>query len=125
MKLRLVGTVLLVCVALVGFTLFVPGTARAQTGDECPLVPTISSLTACVQQASETGNIDNQGVANSLLIKLDAAQTAFDRGQSAVAIHQLKAFIHEVRAQAGKHIDAAHAEHMVMHARAVIQVLEH
>ena len=124
MKLRLVGMVLVVCVALVGFTLYVPGPARAQTSDECPLVPTISSLIACVQQAAETGNIDNQGVANSLLVKLDAAQAAFDQGQSSVAIHQLEAFIHEVQAQAGKHIAQMHAEHMVMHAQMVIQALK-
>jgi len=124
MKLRLVGMALVVCVALVGFTLLVSGTARAQTADECPLVPTISSLEACVQHAAETGDIDNQGVANSLLATLDAAQAAFERGQNAVAIYQLEAFIHEVQAQTGKHINAAHADHMVMHAQAVIQALE-
>jgi len=123
MKLRLVGMALVVCVALVGFTLLVSGTVRAQAGDECPLVPTITSLIACVQHAAETGDIDNQGVANSLLVKLDAAQAAFERGQSSVAIHQLEAFIHEVQAQAGKHIDATHAEHMIMHAQAVIDAL--
>jgi len=62
-------------------------------------------------------------VANSLLAKLDAAQAAVDRGQTSVAINKLQAFINEVQAQAGKHIDSMHAQHMVMHAQLVIQAL--
>ncbi len=61
---------------------------------------------------------------NSLLAKLDAAQAAEDRGQTGTAINLLGAFIHEVQAQAGKHIEATHAEHMVMHAQMVIQALK-
>ena len=87
--------------------------------------PTISALHDCVAHATEMGHIDNQGVAHSLLAKLDSAQAALDRNQPQVAVDKLTAFIHEVEAQAGKHIDAAHAAHMIMHAQAVIDNLRH
>lgn len=90
----------------------------------CPhSAPTLTDLRACVVHAAEIGHIDNAGVAHSLLAKLDAAQAAVERGQNAVAIHQLEAFIHEVEAQSGKHIDAEHAAHMIDHARMVIDAL--
>ncbi len=125
MKLRLVALALTMCVALVGVGLLAPGTARAQTNDDCDHAPTISSLRTCVQHAAEQGFIDNQGVTNSLLAKLDAAQAAQNRGQTSEAINQLNAFIHEVQAQAGKHINPMPAQHLVMHAQMVIHALQH
>ncbi len=44
----------------------------------------------------------NNGVANSLCVKLDAASSAVSRGKSKVAANDLKAFDNEVAAQAGK-----------------------
>ena len=121
MKLRFVALALVMFVALVGVGLLALGTAHAQTSDECVHAPTISSLRTCVQLV---GFIDNQGVTNSLLAKLDAAQAALDRSQTGTAINLLNAFIHEVQAQAGKHIEQMHAEHLVMHAQIVIQALK-
>jgi hypothetical protein len=118
-----VAVVLFALVAFIGFNLLTTGTARAQTADDCALTPTIASLTTCVEHAASQGIIDNQGVTKSLLAKLGAAQAAFDRGQTSVAINDLQAFIHEVQAQAGKHIVQEHAQHMVMHAQLVIQAL--
>ncbi len=115
---------LVALLAFVGFNLLTSGIARAQTNDDCVHAPTIASLEACVEQCAEQGFINNQGVTTSLLAKLDAAQAALDQGQTSVAIHQLDAFIQEVQAQAGKHIEATHAQHMVMHAQMVIQALE-
>lgn len=109
--------------AFIGFGLLTPGMARAQTTDECVGAPTIESLQMCVEHAASQGFINNQGVTNSLLAKLDAAQAAQDSGQMKTAINLLGAFIHEVQAQAGKHIDQTHAQHMVMHAQMVIQAL--
>ena len=123
-RLVIVGIALFALVAFVGFNLLNPGTARAQTTDECALTPTIASLATCVEHAASQGIITSQGVANSLLAKLDAAQSALDRGQTSAAINNLQAFINEVQAQAGKHIDAMHAQHMVMHAQLVIQALK-
>src|SRR6266700_2491096 len=122
-RLIVITVVLFALVAFVGFNLLTPGTAGAQTTDECPLTPTIASLTTCVEHAASQGLITSQGVANSLLAELNAAQAALDRGQTSVAINELQAFIHEVQAQAGKHIDPMHAQHMVMHAQLVIQAL--
>jgi hypothetical protein len=95
---------------------------------DCPggMQPTVQSLRACVQHAADMGMIDSAGVAQSLLAKLDAAQAALDGGGAhaeGTAVNLLEAFISAVRAQSGKHIDAAHAEHMVMHARMVIDAL--
>ena len=117
-----VAVALFALVAFIGFNLLTPGTARAQTTDDCALTPpTIASLTTCVEHCASQGIITSQGVANSLLAELNAAQAALDRGQTSVAIKELQAFIHEVQAQAGVHIDAMHAQHMVMHAQMVIQ----
>lgn len=85
---------------------------------------TVESLHHCVHHALEMGHITNAGVANALQAKLDGAQAALDRGQPDVAINQLNAFVNQVQAQAGVHIDPMHAEHMVMHARMVIAALE-
>ena len=91
----------------------------------CPngMEPTIAALEECVMHARAVGHIDNAGVANSLLSKLDAAQRAQDSARESAAISLLEAFIHAVDAQAGIHIDAMHAQHMVMHAEAVIATL--
>jgi hypothetical protein len=97
----------------------------AQAQQMCPggMMPTIASLEDCVTHCLNMGHIDNAGIANSLLAKLNAAQAAEDRGQTSVAISILEAFINEVTAEAGKHIDTMHADHMVMHAEAVIAAL--
>ena len=84
---------------------------------------TIASLHDCVMHAYDMGHITNNGAANSLLAKLDAAQAALDRGQPGVAVSLLHAFIDEVNAQAGKLIVADHAIHLVEHAGNVIKAL--
>ena len=123
MKRRLLVLALVTITALAGFSLIATGTARAQTADDCALTPTIAALTSCVEHAASQGLITSQGVTNSLLVKLNSAQAAQDRGQTSVAINDLQAFINEVQAQAGKHIDAMHAQHMVLHAQLVIKAL--
>lgn len=98
----------------------------ASNSMECPHPePTISALQDCVSHAAEMGHIDNQGITNSLLAKLTGAQSALERGQARVAVAKLEAFIHEVEAQAGKHIDVMHADHMKMHAQEVIHALRY
>lgn len=93
----------------------------------CAMDPTVASLEQCVEHAAEMGAIDNAGVANSLLAKLNTAQAFVARNNpngTWTAINVLGAFIGEVRAQAGKHIEAQHAEHMAMHAQMVIDALQ-
>jgi hypothetical protein len=96
---------------------------RAQMDCPHPMDATVQALKDCVQHAADMGMIDNSGVAGSLLSKLDAAQAAVDHNAPATAVNILRAFTLEVQAQAGKHIDASHAEHMVMHAQMVIDAL--
>lgn len=112
-----------VAIAFLIFGLVGASPAKAQAGEACPSDATVQSLQTCVQHAADQGFIDNQGVANSLLAKLRAAQNAVDRNQTDVASNQLQAFIEEVRAQAGIHIEQMHADHMISHAQVVIQAL--
>jgi len=113
----------LVVLAVLTLGLFGPRPAAATGMDLCNET-TIQSLHHCVMHAYEMGHITSSGVVTSLLAKLDAAQQALDRGQPTTAIHQLQAFIREVRAQAGQHIDAEHAGHMYEHAEMVISALQ-
>jgi predicted negative regulator of RcsB-dependent stress response len=76
-----------------------------------------------VYHALEAGHIDSQGIARSLLAKLDAAQAALDQGQTSTALNQLNAVIREVEAQSAKHINAEHAGHLVEHAQNVVGAL--
>lgn len=115
--------VTLVILGLVAAGMASAQTVSAQPMDACPHEATIQALRACVQHAADHGHIDNAGVARSLLAKLDAAQAALDRGQTAVAVTVLKAADRQVRAQAGKHIDAEHAVHLRTHLGHVIAAL--
>jgi len=124
MKRWLVVVVLLALGAFVGLNLLTPGTASAQAVDGCVHTATIDSLEACVEHAAVQGLINNQGVTHSLLAKLDAAEEALEHGHTKAAIHQLEAFLHEVYAQSGKHIDPEHAMGLEMHAQLVIQALK-
>lgn len=118
MKVKYIGVVLLI------LGLSTVGAARAQAMEACPHDATVQSLQACVQHAQSQGLIDNAGIARSLRAKLDAAQAAQARGQLPVAINTLEAFVHELDAQAGKHVQAEHATHLRMHAEMVIQALK-
>lgn len=114
---------LLVILTLVTLSLTAVQPVLAQSGDDCTHGTTIASLQNCVQHAAHEGHIDNPGVTQSLLAKLETAQAAADRGQPAAAINTLQAFIQEVQAQAGKHIVPEHAGHLVGHTQVVIQTL--
>jgi pimeloyl-ACP methyl ester carboxylesterase len=60
---------------------------------------TIQSTIADTQRAYDEGWIDNRGILNSLLHKLENAQRALDRGNVRVAINMLEAYINELEAQ--------------------------
>lgn len=125
-KLRLVAVVFVALVAFVGFNLTASATAHAQTTgmDGCVHQPTIDTLEACVDHASDQGFINNRWVTWSLLAKLDSAENALRHERTARAINKLNAFISEVRAQSGTSIVPMHAMHLVMHAQLVIHALE-
>ena len=94
--------------------------AHAQDMGSGSCEPTIASLRMCVACCIDMGHIDDPGVGDSLLAKLDVAQHALDRGSPRVAVLLLTAFTYEVQAQAGKHVDADAASHLLMHAQMVI-----
>lgn len=123
-RLRAVLVSTSIAFAFLIFSLVVKSPARAQASEARPLDATVQSPQICGQHATDQGFIDNQGVANSLLAKLWAAQNAVDRNQTDVASNQLEAFIEEVRAQAGIPIEQMRADHMISHAQVVaIQAL--
>lgn len=64
--------------------------------------------------------IRNQGLANSLMSKLNAAASARDRGNCQTAADNYGAFIHELQAQLGKGIDAGAAQIMIADAQYLI-----
>jgi hypothetical protein len=74
---------------------------------------TFDQLATLVRQYHQDGLIDNQGLSNSLISKLENAQAALRRGQPNVAKNVLRAFINEVQAQSGKHINAIAADALI------------
>jgi FIMAH domain-containing protein len=124
---KLVRAAVIATFAVVGMlvTVAVPTqTARAASMDTCVHAPTIASLHDCVVVMTAQGVITNQGIANSMLAQVDAAQAALNRGQSGVAVNILQAFTREVSAQAGISILQPHADDLISHAELVIQSLE-
>jgi uncharacterized repeat protein (TIGR02543 family) len=73
----------------------------------------IQELIEEVEQYKDSRDIDNNGIANSLIVKLEAANAQLESGNTKAAGNILNAFINHVEAQHGKknkHIteDAAH-----------------
>jgi len=84
------------------------------------IIVTPDSIKGDVQQFLQSGAITNGGNANSLLAKLDAAAAARARGQCSVAANIYRAFINELQAQSGNHVDAAAAAIMIADAQYLI-----
>jgi hypothetical protein len=59
---------------------------------------------ALKHEACRLSWITNQGVCNSLNVKLDNARAKAITGQAKAAHNQLRAFLHELEAQRGKHV---------------------
>jgi hypothetical protein len=71
------------------------------------VVASPAGISNVVGQLLAAGCIDNAGIANALTAKLTAAQNAIGAGNNKEAINILRAFIHQVQAQSGKHIVAS------------------
>ena len=84
---------------------------------------TIDGLIAAKEHYFASGGIDNQGVANSLDQKLEAAKAALDRNQRATAVNTLEAFVHELEAQSGKHVSVRCACLLTVYAERLIELL--
>jgi hypothetical protein len=85
-----------------------------------PVSITADSIRADVSSALASGAIDNRGIANSLLVKLNAAAAERATGRCSAAANHYNAFIHEVNAQSGKHIAAATAAQLVSEAQFLV-----
>ncbi len=117
MKWLLVAVTVLVLSTLVaGPVLADTMTCDASMGD----MTTIQSLIDCVNHAISSGYVSDPAVAQALLATLNAANAAQLHGNTWTAINNLNAFISQVQAQSGVHIDPDHATHMIMHAQMVI-----
>ncbi len=124
---KLVRAAVIATFAVVGMLVTVAvstQTARAASMDTCVHAPTIASLHDCVEIMAAQGIITDQGIATSLLAKLNAAQAALNRGQLDVAANIVEAFTQEVGAQTDMHILQPDADHLILHAELVIQNLE-
>ena len=85
---------------------------------------TSQSLVSAVNRFTSEGKIDNSGIQNSLLKKLENAQKDIDKGKLDTAINKLQAFIAEVQAQSGKHITEDAANLLIADAQWVIDHLK-
>ena len=85
-----------------------------------PLPPAeqINGLIALVQ-----GLGLQSGTANSLIVKLQGAASALDRGNIEAACDNLGAFLNEVNAQSGKKLTAAQADLLIAEATRLRAVL--
>jgi hypothetical protein len=114
----------LLSLALGEHTLVVRAEDTAGNTDEVTVTftvnATVASLHAAVQLFVESGDISNQGVATSLLMKLEAAAAANERNNTNAYRNILNAFIREVEAQRGSHISEVAADLLITDARALL-----
>ena len=68
----------------------------------------------------DEGKIDNAGVYNALLSKLEAFEAGVGRGKNNSAANVLQAFINQVTAQSGKHITTEAAALLIADAEWII-----
>ncbi len=68
--------------------------------------------------------VNNRGIANAMVSKLDAAMRAFERGQFGAAVGGFSAFVNHVQAQRGKHIVLEAADVFIAAAQFVIDSLK-
>jgi Tol biopolymer transport system component len=77
---------------------------------EFEVIATPDGLIALINKLYEMGEIDNEGVKTSLIMKAKTVIRKVEQGQNDTAVNVLEAFVNELDAQEGKHISgfAAH-----------------
>ena len=87
-----------------GFVLFRYAVSASGEAAAQAIVPSIESLRKATENAGDAGWLDG-GTLNSLGQKLRNAEQSLDSGNARAAWNQLGAFINELEAQNGKHVD--------------------
>jgi len=85
---------------------------------------TFNSTLQDISNSLQLGLIDNQGIANSLSSKINAASVAETGGDTKTAANVLGAFTNEVDAQTGKHITGIAPQVLLADAAALINQLQ-
>src|SRR5205807_1167981 len=109
-----------------GFSEFYSTRVDLQAGEvatELSFGHTIEYFRAYVTGLFEGGKIRNRGVANSLSRKLANAQKHISPMDASAVRSVMNAFLNEVKAQRGKHIDAAVADNLSATAEFLIDSL--
>lgn len=81
------------------------------------VVPSVDPWTELVELVKK--HTAKKGIVNSLLAKVDAAHSAYNRGDNTAKANILGAFINEVEAQTDKAIAAEHAKLLISKAKAL------
>ncbi len=84
------------------------------------VIATTDGLNSLIQQMLASGQIDNAGIANSLLSKVLNAADAAARGNVQASDNIMQAFINQVTAQSGQHISASAAAILINAATYII-----
>jgi len=84
------------------------------------LLATFQSARGDISSSLALGLIDNQGIANSLSRKIDAASAAAGRGDTTSQANNLRAFIAEVAAQTGKHLNGIASQVLLSDANSLL-----
>jgi 5'-nucleotidase/UDP-sugar diphosphatase len=84
---------------------------------------TIQSIKDALDLYYADGMINDAGVYNSLLQKLNAAQAAWDSGRANVVANVLNALMNEMEAQSGKHIDPDAASTLIANTQLIIETM--
>jgi hypothetical protein len=71
----------------------------------------------------QAGQIDNQGIANSLNKKIDHVMENFKKGKYQTALNEINTFINELVAQRGKHVSEAAYQTLKGYADTIVQSL--
>lgn len=74
------------------------------------VIATFDSLRALIESLLQSGEITDPGVASSMIAKVDAAEDAYERGNTRAAANALNALLNEINAQSGKKISEEAAE---------------
>jgi hypothetical protein len=84
------------------------------------VIATVQSTKTSVNRLYNERAINDASIRNSLLDKLNTAQTYLNNGNTKAAINTLNAFISSVKAQSGKHITKVAANLLIADANYVI-----